>query len=69
MLSFAFGPYFYGVVLGFLSILAIILLRKRELAALLKLFCGCLCSMSLLHDAVAWSAVCDCGISCNAQAV
>ena len=25
--------------------------------------CGCLCSLSLPHGAVGWSAVCACGIS------
>ena len=44
---------FCGVVLGALSSLAIILLRKRELVVLLKLCCDCLCSVSLPHDAVA----------------
>ena len=24
--------------------------------------CDCLCSVSLLHGAMYWSAVCDCGI-------
>ena len=46
-----------------LSSLAIILLRKRELGALLQLCCGCLCSVSLPHHAVGWSRVCGCGIS------
>ena len=27
------------------------------------LLCGCLCSVSLPHGAVGWSAVCECGIS------
>ena len=46
--------------------LAIILLRKRELADLLQLCCTrgvCAYSVSFPHDAVGWSAVCDCGIS------
>ena len=25
--------------------------------------CGCWCSVALPHDAVCWSAVCDCGIA------
>ena len=53
---------FCGAVLGALSSLAIIMLRKRELASSLKLFCGCQCFVSLPHGAVGWSAVCDCGI-------
>ena len=48
-----------GVVLGVHSSLAIILLRNRELVALLLLCCHCLCSMSLPHRAVGWSAVYD----------
>ena len=25
----------------------------------------CLCSVTLAHGALGWSAVCDCGISCS----
>ena len=44
---------FSGVVLGALSSLSIILLRKRELVVLLKLYCDCLYSVFLPHDAEA----------------
>ena len=27
------------------------------------MYCYCKCSLALLHGAVGWSAVCDCGIS------
>ena len=51
----------------FLTSLAIILTRKRELVALLLSFlfisCHCKCPVALPHGAVGWSAVCDCGIS------
>ena len=36
-----------------------IFLRKTELVVLLKLCCGCLCSVSLPHNVVGCSAVCD----------
>ena len=49
---------FYGVVLGVLSSLEIILLRKRVFAAY-----GHLISVSLPHCALGWSGVSDCGIS------
>ena len=46
---------------------AIILKRKRKLAVfaiiVLRMYCYYKCSVALPHDAVAWSAVCDCGIS------
>ena len=29
----------------------------------LSLWCDCYCYVALPHGAVAWSAVCDCGIS------
>ena len=29
----------------------------------LRMFCYCKCFVTLLHGAVGWSAVCDCGIS------
>ena len=51
------------VVLGVLSSLAIIMLRERELVALLWLYYGCKCSLPLPRGAVDWSAVSDCGIS------
>ena len=35
----------------------------RELFALHQLCCGCLCSVSLPHSAMGWSAVFDCAIS------
>ena len=55
------GSLFYVVVLGVTSSLAIILLKKSELVAIL--YCGCLCSVSLPHCAIGWSAFCDCGNS------
>ena len=45
---------FRGVFLGSLSCLATILLRESELVALLKLCCGCLCSLCLPHEANGW---------------
>ena len=49
------------------SSFAIILKRKRELVAflfiVLRMSCYCQCSVALPHDAVGWSAVCDCDIS------
>ena len=54
---------FCEMVLSVLSSLAISLLKKRELDALLYLCCDCLCSVSLPHNAMGWSAVCDCGFS------
>ena len=29
----------------------------------LRMSCYCICSVTFPHDAVGWSAVCDCGIS------
>ena len=57
------GSLFCDEVIGALSTLAIMSLRKRELVSLPYLCCGCLCSVPLPHDVVGWSAVCDCGIS------
>ena len=60
------------VVLTVLSYFAIILLRKRELAALHKLNCCllsvllssiCYCSVSVPNGVMGWSVVFDCGIS------
>ena len=45
---------FRGVFLGSLSCLATILLRESDLVALLKLCCGCLCSLCLPHEANGW---------------
>ena len=48
------------------SSFAIILKRKRRFVALLLLSYRCLVivkSLALPHDAMSWSAVCDCGIS------
>ena len=54
-------------VMQYISSFAIISLKKRVLVALLCLLdgmtCGCLCTVSLPHGAVSWSAVCDCHIS------
>ena len=47
---------FSCVVHGAISSLAII--RKRKLVALLKLYCGCLCFVSLPYGAMSWSTVC-----------
>ena len=49
-------------------VFAIILSRKRELAALVLLpfgwmSCHCKCPVALPHGVVGWSAVCDCDIS------
>ena len=44
----------FCVVLGVISSLASILVRKRELVVLLLLCCGYLCSVSLLHGVVGW---------------
>ena len=57
--------FFFGVVLGVFSgfKLAIVLLRKRELVALLNnVVAVCVC-LSLSHGATGKSAFCDCGIS------
>ena len=53
---------FCYALLCVLSMLAIILKRKRELVALLLLSYGSLVTV-LPNGAVGWSAVCDCGIS------
>ena len=50
-----------SVVLS-LSSLAIILLRKRVCVALLKLYRGCPCAVSLPHGAMVWYAVSVWGI-------
>ena len=64
-------PLFVGVLCLYLfcyallcvhSSLAIILKRKRKLAALLLLSYRCIVTINV-HGAVGWSAVCDCGIS------
>ena len=52
---------FWYALICVLSSFTIMLKRKRELVALLLLSYGCL--VALPHDAVGWSAVCDCGIS------
>ena len=58
------GSLFCDMSIGVLSSLAITLLRKKEIESALHLLCcGCLCSVSLPHGAVGWSAVCDGGIS------
>ena len=54
---------FYDVVPCALSSLTIILLRKRELVALLKVCRSRLCFVTSLQGGMGWSAVCDCGIS------
>ena len=50
-----------------LSSFVIIMTKKRKLVALLLLSFGCLVTVNVLvalpHGAMAWSAVCDCGIS------
>ena len=58
-------PWFCYVLLLVLSSFAIILKRKRKLVAVivLRMYCSCGCSVALPHDAVGWSALCDCGIS------
>ena len=53
---------FWYALFYVLSSFAIILMRKRELVALLLLSC-CKCSVALPRGAMGWSAVCDCGIS------
>ena len=57
------GSLFCGAVLGVLSSLEIILLRKRELVPLLYFCCGCLYSVTHPRNDVDWSSVCDCDIS------
>ena len=46
MLGVVLGPCFCGVVVGALDSLAIILLRKGEVVALIQLCCGC-CDLCL----------------------
>ena len=48
---------FSVVVLNVLSVLATILLRKRDPVASLQLWCGCLCYVSLPRGTVGWSTV------------
>ena len=61
---------FWYALLFVLSSFAIILTRKRELAALLLSSFGCLitvnrkCPVALPRGAVGRSTVCDCGVSC-----
>ena len=63
-------PLFVGVCVclcfGIHSSFVTIFTRKRELVALLLLSFGCLVALNvfvaLLHGAVVWSAVCDCGM-------
>ena len=50
---------FCGVVLVLVSSLAIILLKKRDLASLLYRGCDRLCSVSFDSGPVGWSAVYD----------
>ena len=58
---------FCYVLLCVLSSFAMLLKRKRDMAALLLLPCGCLIAVYVLWlflaGAVGWSAMCDCGIS------
>ena len=67
------GSLLCGVVLGDSSSLSIILIRKRPLAPLLRLWCGCLWLVYLPNDAMGWSASFYCDIfwsfSLNLQAV
>ena len=37
--------------------------RAGGVTLIVFLSCDCLCYLALPHGAVAWSAVCDCGIS------
>ena len=57
---------FCRVLLCVLSSFAIILKRERAgfIAFIaLRMSCYCKFSLTLPHDAVGWSEVCDCGIS------
>ena len=60
---------FVGVLSFSLSLFcyAIIVKRKRKLVAfsniVLQMHCYYKCSVALLHGAVGWSALCDCGTS------
>ena len=68
-MGFLFGPCLViNALLSVLSSFAVILLRKREIVScftfiVFMLSCGCLCSVSLPHDSMGWSAVSDCGIT------
>ena len=55
--GFCVWSLFCGVVLDVHSSLAIILLRKRELVALLSLCYCCLCSVSLPQGGMGWFVV------------
>ena len=55
---FFVGSLLWCVILGVLSSLAIILLMKRELVALIKLWHCYLCPVSLPHSAADWSVEC-----------
>ena len=63
MCDFCVEFLFCGVVFGVFPSFAVILLRKRELVALLQLFCCVLCSVTLPYGAMGWPAVCGCAIS------
>ena len=60
IVGFCVCSIFYCTLLCVLSSFAITLAGKRELVVLLFLSSRCL--VALLHGAVSWSAVCDCGI-------
>ena len=60
-----FAHVFCYAVLCVLSSFAIILMGKRAgcfILFVLLMFCGCYCSIALLHGAMGLSAVYDCGI-------
>ena len=64
MFGRCFLMHYFASFLGF----AIVLKRKRERAGcfvsiVVLMYCDCLCSVAILHGAVGWSVVCDCGIS------
>ena len=65
-LSYHLRPLFYLFSSGRLKQVLLNFLinqsRKRELMALIQLYFGCLCSVSLLRRAVSWYMVNDCGI-------
>ena len=54
---------FCSLVIGIFSSLAVIVLRSRELVALLYVCCDCLCSFALPSDVVGLSAFCGCVVS------
>ena len=60
---YSYGLLFSRKTVGQASSLAIVLLRKRELVALLIWCVGCLRSRSFPRVTMDWCAVCDCGIS------